>query len=112
MLGCTGDEVSPLIDKKGVGEKTIEKFCIKWPELIDFENPLALEKIINQELKYFRPDFHNKLQHNIRLVRLDHEILPDKIRQNLEKRSIELIPKSSKTTYSIEEVLSNSEYFI
>jgi len=112
MLGCTSDEVSPLIDKKGIGPKTIEKFFNSYPRLMESKNNSFLEEMIKNEFKYSRPDFQNKLSHNERLVKLDLNFLPPEINSGITMRLKELSSLEKVTNFSIEGVLSKTKYFL
>jgi 5'-3' exonuclease len=81
MLGCSGDNISPLIDKKGVGEKTVEKvYKTLIKKGVDPINDIM--EIRNQSsimLKYNRHDFINKANQNRMLVELSYNSMPKNI---------------------------------
>jgi DNA polymerase-1 len=112
MLGCSGDNISPLIEKRGVGEKTIEKLYHPKME-IDIENILDLEEEVRKKLKYERPDFINKAETNLQLVTLGSKNLPDNILNSIIFRINEIIDRGEnlENEYVIDSVLKNSKYF-
>lgn len=115
MLGCSGDNVSALIDKKGVGEKTIEKLytIFNGDENFLFENTdrKALEETISRNLSYQREDFQQKFEENLSLVFLHPSNLPEIILDGLIYEYDSLIEKPVQN-YSMESLLNNSKFFL
>lgn len=108
LLGCPTDQVSPLISKRGIGEKTIEKIFNRQ----DFEfNAEYIEKSSSKILKFEREDFNQKYKENYKLVVLgDDDVFPPKvIKQFLDSYDKNTENKSSK--YSAGELLKGSEYW-
>jgi len=84
-LGCPTDNIAALIDKKGVGLKTIEKFYRKFVRMV--EEPLIYALELEREsaifFKYSRVDFEERLTINVQLVDLTIDNLPAEIVQSM-----------------------------
>lgn len=120
LLGCSMDNVSPLIDKKGIGEKTILKSMHKNfgadYEISDNLNPEEIERFVRtsvKDFKYERKDFSKKLKENVKLVKLSKFCFPDEVLDQFfdSFNEVENFNFSEVKSYEVGEILRGSPYW-
>jgi len=112
MLGCDGDGVSALIDKKGIGLKTIEKFYNKIGKFNIYNDSIKdLGIEVEKNFNYFRPDFEEKFLLNRKLVVLGITEIPDHVTGNIIQEFNINFKKQPNLNYTMEEVLKDTKFF-
>jgi 5'-3' exonuclease len=111
ILGCSGDGVSALVDKKGVGEKTIEKLYSKLGSYSPESNPEEIKVLLQEGLGFSRDDYFEKYKENVSLVNLDLTSLPESIIKGMIDGFKEIESFEIKQSFDIESLLSGSKYY-
>jgi 5'-3' exonuclease len=113
MLGCNGDRVQPLLNRKGIGEKTLLKF---WERNYSVNPYLSLSvKVLKKDVLFYfdfeREDFESVFKSNLKLVNLEPTIFPQEVQSGLVEVFSKIMDLEPKSKYEMSELLTGTKFF-